>query len=90
MATGQVGEYPVGSLVRIRERDWIVLPSDDAEILCLRPQSLPTRYRLQSRQCIRIHGCLEEVTVFSHDCHIPSPYTKSKISDKVLPVEVSG
>src|SRR5438094_523497 len=39
MATGQVGEYPVGSLVRIRERDWVVLPSDDAEILCLRPLS---------------------------------------------------
>ena len=39
MATGQVGEYPVGSLVRIRERDWVVLPSDDADILCLRPLS---------------------------------------------------
>jgi hypothetical protein len=39
MSTGQVGEYPVGSLVRIRERDWVVLPSDDADILCLRPLS---------------------------------------------------
>ena len=39
MAIGQVGEYPVGSLVRIRERDWVVLPSDDADILCLRPLS---------------------------------------------------
>jgi hypothetical protein len=39
MAAGQVGEYPVGSLVRIRERDWVVLPSDDADILCLRPLS---------------------------------------------------
>ena len=39
MATGQVGEYPVGSLVRIRERDWIVLPSDDSDILCLHPLS---------------------------------------------------
>lgn len=33
------GEYPVGSLVRVRERDWVVLPSDDADILCLRPLS---------------------------------------------------
>jgi hypothetical protein len=32
-------QYPVGSLVHIRERDWIVLPSDDPEILCLRPLS---------------------------------------------------
>ncbi len=39
MATGQVGEYPVGSLVRIRERDWVVLPSEDDQIICLRPLS---------------------------------------------------
>jgi superfamily II DNA or RNA helicase len=39
MGTGQVGEFPVGSLVRIRERDWIVLPSDDTDIVCLRPLS---------------------------------------------------
>lgn len=39
MAAEQVAEYPVGSLVRIRERDWIVLPSEDADILCLRPLS---------------------------------------------------
>ena len=32
MATGHVGEFPVGSLVRIRERDWVVLPSDDTDI----------------------------------------------------------
>jgi len=38
MATAQV-EFPVGSLVRIRERDWIVLPSDDTDILRLRPLS---------------------------------------------------
>ena len=25
---GQVGEYSVGSLVRIRERDWVVLPAE--------------------------------------------------------------
>lgn len=39
MSCAQSGEYPVGSLVRIRERDWIVLPSDDSEIVCLRPLS---------------------------------------------------
>ena len=39
MATGHVGEFPVGSLVRIREPDWVVLPSDDTDILCLRPLS---------------------------------------------------
>jgi hypothetical protein len=26
-------------LVRIRERDWVVLPSDDTDIVCLRPLS---------------------------------------------------
>lgn len=36
---GQVSEYPVGSLVRVRERDWVVLPSDDDDILSLRPLS---------------------------------------------------
>jgi len=39
MATGLISDYPVGSLVRARERDWVVLPSDDPEILCLRPLS---------------------------------------------------
>src|ERR1051325_1163151 len=39
MGVGQVPQYPVGSLVRIRERDWVVLPSYDADILCLRPLS---------------------------------------------------
>jgi hypothetical protein len=33
----QIGEYPVGSLVRVRERDWVVLPSHDDQIICLRP-----------------------------------------------------
>jgi hypothetical protein len=46
MANGQLGEYPVGSLVRIRERDWVVLPSEDAEILCLRPLSGAERHLL--------------------------------------------
>jgi hypothetical protein len=39
MVAGQAGEYSVGSLVRIRQRDGVVLPSDDADIVCLRPLS---------------------------------------------------
>jgi superfamily II DNA or RNA helicase len=30
-------QIAVGSLVRVRERDWVVLPSDDEEVLRLRP-----------------------------------------------------
>jgi superfamily II DNA or RNA helicase len=32
-------QYPVGSLVRVRERDWVVLPPDDPDVLKLRPLS---------------------------------------------------
>ena len=32
-----VATFPTGSLVRFREREWIVQPSDDAEVLRLRP-----------------------------------------------------
>jgi superfamily II DNA or RNA helicase len=32
-------QFSIGSLVRVRERDWVVLPSDDPEILKLRPLS---------------------------------------------------
>src|SRR5207237_9985825 len=39
MGTGQIAAYASGSLVDVRERDWCILPSDDAEILCLRPLS---------------------------------------------------
>jgi superfamily II DNA or RNA helicase len=39
MAAEQAREYQVGSLVRVRERDWVVLPSDDPDILSLRPLS---------------------------------------------------
>jgi integrase len=34
-----VQERAIGSLVRVRERDWVVLPSDDPDILKLRPLS---------------------------------------------------
>ena len=39
MASVPAAQFPVGSLVRIRERDWVVLPSDEADIICLRPLS---------------------------------------------------
>ncbi|HEV2492304.1 MAG TPA: helicase-related protein [Terriglobia bacterium] len=39
MELTSAGELAVGSLVRVRERDWVVLPSDDPEILKLRPLS---------------------------------------------------
>jgi superfamily II DNA or RNA helicase len=32
-------EFNIGSLVRAREREWVVLPSDDPEVLRLRPLS---------------------------------------------------
>jgi len=39
MEASVVGERAIGSLVRVRERDWVVLPSEDPEILKLRPLS---------------------------------------------------
>ena len=39
MAAPQAQKYTVGSLVTVRDRDWIVLPADDPEILTLRPLS---------------------------------------------------
>jgi hypothetical protein len=32
-------QLAVGSLVRVRERDWVVLPSDDQDVVNLRPLS---------------------------------------------------
>lgn len=37
--TAQPRQFQIGSLVRIRERDWVVLPSDDQDIVNLRPLS---------------------------------------------------
>ena len=39
MEASAIGERAIGSLVRVRERDWVVLPSDDPDILKLRPLS---------------------------------------------------
>jgi superfamily II DNA or RNA helicase len=39
MGLSATEQFQIGSLVRVRERDWVVLPSDDPEILKLRPLS---------------------------------------------------
>jgi len=39
MTLQNAGVYQVGSLVRVRGREWVVLPSESAEILRLRPLS---------------------------------------------------
>lgn len=38
-AAGNIPQYAVGLLVRVRDREWVVLPSDDPEVLNLRPLS---------------------------------------------------
>src|SRR5579862_455634 len=67
MATGHVGEFPVGSLVRVRERDWVVLPSDDTDILCLRPLS-----GSESEIC-GIHRAIEGANVDPTEFAPPQP-----------------
>src|SRR5882724_1936269 len=79
--------HPLAIHVRGADIDLVILyckPDRDivglsrfATVMC-QGQSLPTRYRLQSRQCIRIHCCLVEVTVFSEDCRIPPPTQSRK------------
>ena len=39
MPAGVTEKYTIGSLVRVRDRDWVVLPSDDPDVLRLRPLS---------------------------------------------------
>jgi hypothetical protein len=39
MATAQAPKFTVGSLVTVRDRDWIVLPTEYPGILKLRPLS---------------------------------------------------
>jgi hypothetical protein len=38
-SAAQSPHYPVGSLGHIRERDWVVLPSEDPDLLLVRPLS---------------------------------------------------
>jgi len=35
MPAGITENYTIGSLIRVRNRDWVVLPSDDTDILRL-------------------------------------------------------
>src|SRR5579864_8868572 len=39
MSPSGTPQLAVGSLVRVRERDWVVLPSDDQDVVNLRPLS---------------------------------------------------
>jgi hypothetical protein len=61
MAAGQVGEYPFGSLVHVRERVWVVLPSEDDQVICLRPLSGSTFGRFIDEdpvECVWRHSSL--------------------------------
>ena len=77
-ATGQVGEYSVGSLVHIRKRDWVVLPSDDADILCLRPLS-----GSESEIC-GIHRVESLVLLGSGNCY--GIFTRPSVGELAEPV----
>ena len=37
MTTVESAPFSVGSLVRVRDREWVVLPGSDAELLLVRP-----------------------------------------------------
>ena len=81
--------YPLAIHVRGSDIDLVTVHNEpDGDVVGLpglatvmgQCHGLPSRYRLQSRQCIRIHdGCLEEVTVFSEDCRIPPRCTKLRV-----------
>jgi hypothetical protein len=66
MAVAQAGEYPVGSLVRVREWDWVVVPSDDDQIICLRPLS-----GSESEMC-GIHRAIEGGICATPSSHRPT------------------
>ena len=67
-------KYAVGSLVRTRGRDWVVVPSDEDEILKLRPLSG------SEQETIGVLRQLEEGTV--EDSVFPAP-EPSKAGDFV-------
>ncbi len=54
MAAPSTSKFSVGSLVHLRGRDWIVVPSDDEEVLRLRPLSG------KEEEAIGSHRLLEE------------------------------
>ena len=59
--------YAVGSLVRVRERDWVLLPSGDPEILKLRPLSGT------EAEIVGIHLGLEGSSIESANFSPPDP-----------------
>jgi len=63
------GEFTIGSLVRAREREWVVLPSDDPEVLRLRPLS-----GSESEVC-GIHKAIEGSDVQPAEFPVPDPST---------------
>ncbi len=67
MDNEQFKQFQVGSLVRARERDWVVMPSDDPDILNLRPLS-----GSESEGC-GMHRLLEGQGVRSATILPPSP-----------------
>lgn len=67
MNSGASNQYSVGSLVRVREREWVVLPSEDPEVLNLRPLS-----GSESEAC-GIHLALEGTEVQPAQFSPPDP-----------------
>jgi superfamily II DNA or RNA helicase len=61
------GAFTVGSLVRVREREWVVLPSEDSDVLNLRPLS-----GSEAEAC-GIHWALEGDEVQSTQFQPPGP-----------------
>jgi superfamily II DNA or RNA helicase len=69
MDASAVGEWTIGSLVRAREREWVVLPSDDPEVLRLRPLSG------NEAEICGIHKAIEGSEVRAAEFPPPDPAT---------------
>jgi len=54
VASNSEAQYAVGSLVRTRGRDWIVLPSEDSDVLRLRPLTGSEEQTMEPRH---VSGC---------------------------------
>src|SRR5262245_31618054 len=62
------GIYTVGSLIHARERDWVVLPSDDPDLIRLRPLSG------SEHEVCGIYLPLEGNTLRPADFPLPDPH----------------
>ncbi len=67
MALAHAESLAVGSLVRVREREWVVLSSDDEDVLNLRPLS-----GSDSETC-GVHLALEGDAIESASFPMPNP-----------------